>query len=266
MTAFCLRARFSSLSHVFDAFRSTRSFLDGLPAEAWAQLDSAIAHITTVLPAATATFDATTTAGTPSTDEASPCPASNCSSEYDTTWIAAANLTQLEVAAGAQAVAVEVAAPASPTPTAHPSSDDTLAAALDTIATQDVVFSTLSTAAAAVVAANPTERSDRWIFADVAAGVDQQQDRESASPSLDKLCVKRLFLVPDTDSDAWDAHAAAAHPLSGDTLVIPETPAFASSIAASAADETLGRGGGTAVRRGNQVCLLLRFVFLMFFR
>ena len=234
--------------------------MDALPEEAWQQLDSAIAHITAA--ATSATFDPTTAVAPPATaEEASPwCPASDCSSEYDTAWVATANLTQLEAAAEAM-----VAAPAPATPTAHPSSDDTLAAALDTIATQDVVLSTprmtpapAAAAAAAAAAAPESEWSHRRLAADVAAGGIDHEDWESASPPADKVRAKRLF-VPDSDEDAWDAHAAA-QPLSGDTLVIPETPTFAGNTALAAAGES-DQGVGTGVRRGNTV---RRFCSLMY--
>ena len=174
--------------------------------------------------------------------------------------MAAANLTQLEAAAAAAAVGVVAApaasaapAPAPPTPTADPSSDDALAAALDTIATQDVVLATprTTTAAAAAAAttvaatAMPLPERPRYPFVgdmdDAAAGT---------PPIMEKVRVKRLF-VPDTDEDTWDTHAAA-QPLSGDTLVIPETPAFTGNAASAAAGET-DRGGGTTARRGNTV-------------
>ena len=228
--------------------------MDRLPAEVWLQLDSAIAHVTAV-PAAFCP----TTAVEPTAEEESPLPASDCSSEYDTAWMAAANLTQLEAAAAAAAVGVVAApaasaapAPAPPTPTADPSSDDALAAALDTIATQDVVLATPRTTTAAAAAATtvaatamPLPERPRFPFVgdmdDAAAGT---------PPIMEKVRVKRLF-VPDTDEDTWDTHAAA-QPLSGDTLVIPETPAFTGNAASAAAGET-DRGGGTTARRGNTV-------------
>ena len=186
-------------------------------------------------------LQAATSAAQPQRDDGSPGDVASCSSEYDATWLHTANLTQMmEVAAQATSPAAAASAP-SPPPTASPhiNSDDIVAAAVDTVATQDVVLATpiFSTA----VPQQLQRPAEDGVGAAAAAAGDNLPPWGVSPP--DKVRAKRLF-EPESDEDAW-MHPAAALALSGETVIVPGTSPKLQGNEINAVSD--------AARRGNKV-------------